>query len=258
MVTTNLIGNFFLMVLTFLTAYVSTDPHTNGTPLYHNQTIVNCARFKRAANQHTCVLAPISTEGPYFITNDLERSDITEGKKGVKLNLEIILTNAADCTPVPDAIVHIWQSDAIGDYSGFLQPSGAKLSDGRLKPQNKLTFLRGYQVSDQDGRTFFQTIVPGWYDGRTIHIHIEVTRGQNVVYIGQFYFTERFTRKVAQISPYSTNTKRRLVNERDHIFPRDNGIQTVLKVAGDLRREVRSRIVVGIDPEASETPDFLG
>ena len=38
-----------------------------------------------------------------------------------------------------------------------------------------LTWLRGVQQTDEDGMVEFETIVPGWYAGRTPHIHIRVS-----------------------------------------------------------------------------------
>lgn len=36
------------------------------------------------------------------------------------------------------------------------------------------TWLRGVQQTDEDGMVEFDTIVPGWYSGRTAHIHVKV------------------------------------------------------------------------------------
>ena len=35
-------------------------------------------------------------------------------------------------------------------------------------------FLRGYQVTDANGRVRFTTIYPGAYPGRAVHIHFKV------------------------------------------------------------------------------------
>lgn len=37
------------------------------------------------------------------------------------------------------------------------------------------TWLRGTQQTDEDGMVEFETIVPGWYAGRTAHIHLKVS-----------------------------------------------------------------------------------
>src|SRR5258705_4715165 len=36
------------------------------------------------------------------------------------------------------------------------------------------TFLRGHQITDSNGAVTFKTIIPGWYSGRTVHIHVMI------------------------------------------------------------------------------------
>jgi protocatechuate 3,4-dioxygenase beta subunit len=122
----------------------------------------------------TCIVRPELTEGPYFVDEQLNRSDIrsepSDGaiKDGLQLSLAFAVTQVgATCTPLAGATVDVWHCDALGVYSG--------VSDNVLGFDTVgLKFLRGYQVTDASGSVRFQTIVPGWYQGRTVHIHFKI------------------------------------------------------------------------------------
>jgi protocatechuate 3,4-dioxygenase beta subunit len=131
-----------------------------------------------AADAVACVLAPEQTEGPYYIANERVRRNITEGRPGVPLTLHLAVVNARTCRPIRGAAVDIWHCDAEGIYSGF----GA----GRTSR----TFMRGIQWTNADGIATFKTVYPGWYSGRTVHIHIKVHVRGNVVHTGQLYFPD--------------------------------------------------------------------
>jgi protocatechuate 3,4-dioxygenase beta subunit len=159
-----------------------------------------------ASGQITCVLTPELTEGPYYIANEKVRRNITEGKPGVPLTLKTTVLDAASCKPLKNAAVDIWHADAGGVYSGF----GAGASDR--------TFLRGIQRTDATGVATLQTIYPGWYPGRAVHIHVKVHVGGNVVHTGQFFFPETLTDVVYKRSPYNTRPNRDVRNTDDSIF----------------------------------------
>src|SRR5437773_10588568 len=127
-----------------------------------------------------CTLTPTETEGPYpypagEINNPLVRSDVRETKTGILLTLTITVTNLS-CTPVPGARVDIWHCDKDGYYSGY---NGQM---GYLGTQNNAgqTWFRGVQYTNAGGQVTFTTIYPGWYVGRTTHIHIEIFTGTTV------------------------------------------------------------------------------
>src|SRR5688500_10762368 len=105
----------------------------------------------------TCTQTAELTEGPFYFDVDKIRSDIREDREGAELRLGIRVRDAADCSPLSDAVVDIWHCDATGNYS----------ADGE-------TYLRGAQVTAKDGVAEFTTIYPGWYPGRTVHIHAKV------------------------------------------------------------------------------------
>ena len=127
----------------------------------------------QARSSPSCVVKPQQTEGPYFVDEKLNRADIRSdptdgtGKSGAELRLAFNVTriDGATCTPLAGAIVDVWHCDARGIYSD--------VSDGSFDTRGK-QFLRGYQVTDKDGAARFITIFPGWYQGRTAHLHFKI------------------------------------------------------------------------------------
>ncbi len=167
----------------------------------------------------TCVLTPEMTEGPFYIDGEAIRGDITEGLPGTPLRLDLAVADASSCKPIKDAVVEVWHASAEGDYSGF--GGGA----------SSTTFLRGGQVSDASGNVAIDTIYPGWYQGRTVHIHVKVHVGGNTVHTGQLFFDDKLTDEVyAAASPYAERGERTTRNDQDSIYA-SGGAQSTLAVA---------------------------
>ena len=143
-----------------------------------------------------CRLYPRSTAGPYPLDEQFDRRDITEGYPGhpVLLGLRVVDTT---CEPVPGAAVEIWHTDHTGDYSAFRDGG-----DGKNEAAGT-TFMRGTQVADEDGIVRFDTIYPGWYPGRAVHIHLRVRVDAQQVLTGQLYFDESYTERVFAEEPYA-------------------------------------------------------
>jgi len=152
----------------------------------------------------TCVLSPEMTEGPYYVPNEAVRRDITEGKDGTPLRLHLSVVDVSSCKPVKGAAVDVWHADSGGVYSGVAGNSG--------------TFMRGIQRTDRTGLATFDTIYPGWYHGRAVHIHVKVHVGGNVVHTGQLYFPDSLTDKVFRRKPYSRRPGRTPRNANDFVF----------------------------------------
>src|SRR5262249_44283949 len=138
--------------------------------------------------QGMCVMTPAETEGPYYLNLNLLRQDITEGQPGLPTRLLISVVHAADCTPVANATVDVWHANAPGQYSGFANQG----TQGQ-------TWLRGVQFTDANGLATFDTIYPGWYMGRTTHIHLKVRPTPQTELTSQLYFPQRLNRRVNQI-----------------------------------------------------------
>lgn len=169
-----------------------------------------------ASGAVSCVLTPEMTEGPYYVANEAVRRNITEGRPGTPLHLRLGVVNASTCRPIKNAAVDVWHADALGVYSGVQGNTG--------------TFMRGIQRTDASGLAIFATVYPGWYQGRTVHIHVKVHLGGNVVHTGQLFFPDTLTDRVYRRSPYSTRPARDTRNATDAIF-RNGGSRSMLKVA---------------------------
>jgi protocatechuate 3,4-dioxygenase beta subunit len=159
-----------------------------------------------ASGAVSCVLTPEQTEGPYYIPGEKLRRDITEGRPGTPLLLRLKVVDASSCRPIKGAAVDIWHCDALGVYSGF--GSGAR----------NRTFMRGVQRTDARGLARFRTVYPGWYRGRTVHIHVKVHVAGNVVHTGQLYFPDSVTDRVFRRRPYSRRPRRTTRNASDFVF----------------------------------------
>ena len=171
-----------------------------------------------ASGAVTCVLTPEQTEGPYFTDGDKVRRNVTEGKAGVPLLLRLGVVDVSTCTPIKGAAVDIWHCDALGVYSDVEQLGTA----GE-------TFLRGVQRTDATGVARFRTIYPGWYPGRTVHIHAKVFLGGSVVHTGQLYFPDAVTDVVYRRAPYRSRPNRDPRNAGDAIF-RSGGSRSLLRL----------------------------
>lgn len=142
-----------------------------------------------------CVVTPETTQGPYYFDTSLERSDITEGRPGTPTTVRLQVVDAS-CAPLPEARVDIWHCDAAGRYSGYPNQPGGISTEGE-------TFLRGTQFAGADGVVEFETIYPGWYPGRTPHIHFKVFRDRTSVATGQIFFPDEVSGRVYATAPYS-------------------------------------------------------
>jgi protocatechuate 3,4-dioxygenase beta subunit len=160
-----------------------------------------------------CVLAPEQTEGPYYIDDDLIRRDITDGKDGVPLELRLKVLRASSCEPIEKATVEVWHCDALGNYSGVNGQGG--------------NFLRGGQRSAQNGGTTFRTIYPGWYQGRTTHIHVKVHVGTRELHTGQLYFEDFANAAAYKQSPYDSHGPPDTTNASDGIYRQGGQESTV-------------------------------
>lgn len=150
----------------------------------------------------TCSVTPAETEGPFYLDVDKIRRDITEDRDGTSLRLALRVRDAGSCEPISDAVVDLWHADAEGQYSGVQGDSG--------------TFLRGMQVTDADGITQFQTIYPGAYQGRTVHIHAKVHIDNSTALTTQLYFDDDLTDQIVSRSPYGGRGRTR--NSEDSLF----------------------------------------
>ena len=187
-----------------------------------------------AATITTCLLTPEVTAGPYWVEENLTRRNVTEGKPGLPLVIRFTVLNAKTCKAVPKADVEIWHCDATGNYSAV---SGATTR-----------FLRGHQKANAAGKAEFLTIFPGWYPGRTPHIHMKVYVGGDSVHTGQVFLNEAITRAVYRQKPYSGRGEYDTPHANDMIYGQAGGARSELKLSrrtGGLKGYVGT-IAVGV------------
>jgi protocatechuate 3,4-dioxygenase beta subunit len=181
-----------------------------------------------------CVARPEQTEGPYFVDERLKRADIRSDPSNGKtmpgtpllLGLTVASIVGGACRPIAGAQVDIWHCDAEGVYSDVTDPHFRTVGQ---------RFLRGYQVTDARGTVRFTTIYPGWYPGRTVHIHFKVRtdpaseRGH--AFTSQLYFDDAFSDRVFARAPYAGRGERKMRNADDEIF-QEGGRELILAPKG--------------------------
>jgi len=165
-----------------------------------------------------CVVRPEVTEGPYYVAENLVRSDIRTdtstgtAKEGTPLVLTFNVSQVSNstCTPLQGATVEIWHCDAAGQYSDVSDPGF------NTKGQN---WLRGAQVTDATGKATFTTIYPGWYSGRAVHIHFKVHPDATKVFTSQLFFDDKLSQQVFTQAPYaSKGSTPDTLNSTDNIY----------------------------------------
>jgi protocatechuate 3,4-dioxygenase beta subunit len=178
---------------------------------------------ERAGRAGECTLYPQQVEGPFYLDGRLLRRDITEGRSGTPLTLRLQVVSARGCAPLAGLAVDVWHCDATGLYSGYPGQLGGAVTTGE-------TFLRGTQVTDAQGRVEFQTIYPGWYPGRTTHVHFKVHVSRTAEAVSQMYFPEDVTRTIYASAPYRARGQKDTSNVSDGVV-RYGGLPPLLSIA---------------------------
>lgn len=254
----------------------------------------------------TCVTAPEVTEGPYYLNNDLVRQDLREDQGGILLEIDIGVIDTSTCQPLPNVLVEIWNCNATGQYSGFstttastggtgsmsmsgAAPSGgtgSSMSVGGAAPSggggngtggasasmtDGYNFLRGGWQTNENGIVTFKTIFPGFYTGRTIHMHTMIhqnitynsngtytSRSGSLVHVGQMFFEETLADQVVALSPYSDTTMTRTRNAADSILAQGNSagysayVDASAISASDISAGVLGFITIGVDTTSAK------
>lgn len=198
---------------------------------------------KNASTNATCSLTtssvtlqgtPQQIEGPYFVEDMPNRSDIRSDtsngsvEQGIPLRLVIHVygVNDGSCVPLKGAKLDIWHANSQGIYSGVKDMGTAENN-----------FLRGYQVTDNNGTVEFTTIYPGWYEGRAIHIHdkVRIFNGQEkeLEWTAQLYFNNSINEQVHEQTPYNSHGPVKTTNEQDMIYTGASADGLIQKNSGE-------------------------
>jgi protocatechuate 3,4-dioxygenase beta subunit len=184
-----------------------------------------------ASSLPSCVVVPELTEGPYYVNENLERSDIridtSDGSvtEGATLTIDWVVSQVDGnaCIPLEGVLVDVWHCDAAGDYSDVGSEQGHD-------------FLRGFQRTDSAGKARIVTIYPGWYQGRAVHIHFKIRTDaaatSGLEFTSQLFFDDAFSDQVFATGAYAAKGAHDVQNANDSIFQQSQGM-TLLNVVKD-------------------------
>ena len=191
--------------------------------------LLACAREPEAAAAsgpvrliagNACPVTARQTEGPFYFDPRLVRRDIREGRPGARLRLRLQVVGAGDCAPAHRARVDIWHCDSAGVYSGYE-------SEGSAGEK----WLRGTQFADAQGVVDFETLYPGWYEGRATHVHCKILTVDGREVSSQIYFPDRLSDRIHAQGPYRGRSGRRPLNGDDGLFRQSDGAAPLARMA---------------------------
>ncbi|MPY63928.1 intradiol ring-cleavage dioxygenase [Streptomyces spongiae] len=201
-----------------------------------------------------CVLNAEVTEGPYSLEGALVREDIREDKEGFEVQYTFTVVDVAnDCAPLADALLEIWHCDHLGEYSGFVGGNGHEEEDNG-------TFLRGGQMTDENGQCSITSIWPGHYVSRAVHVHMRVHTdvtltddsytGGEIIHTGQLFFDADINEEIQATSPYSANTTPETALADDSIYDdggASSGLLTLTALGDSVSDGYKATLTVGVD-----------
>ena len=208
------------------------SPSASRSPAASATATTSAAGVAGASSLPSCVVVPALTEGPYYVDEKLERSDIrpdtSTGKavEGAVLTIAWVVSkvDGSACVPLEGVVVDVWHCDAVGEYSDVGSEQGHD-------------FLRGYQHTDATGQATITTIYPGWYQGRAVHIHFKIRTDPAATsggfeFTSQLFFDDAFSAKVYSSGVYASKGTPDTPNTSDGIFQQSQGM-TLLDVVPD-------------------------
>lgn len=216
-------------------------------------TVASGTAVAAASTETACTTTPEGEIGPYFtddsasgydrstILANLDGSDV---QTGVPLTLTItVVDTEKSCAPYSGAQVDIWHCNAVGIYS-----------NESVEETSADSFLRGYQLTNASGVVQFTTIVPGWYAGRTTHIHLRVrssygeasstSDGTNTT---QLFFAQSLVDELStSVSPYDTEGVNPTTNASDHVYAGETKGANLLTLSGSIANGFAAAITIGL------------
>ena len=204
-------------------ALTSASPTATAQQTSAAATTAAAATSAAATVLPSCIVRPALTEGPYFVDEKLDRSDIRSDpasgvvRPGAVLTLNFLVSRVSGsaCTALSGAVVDVWHCDALGVYSDVDNARGQK-------------FLRGFQTTNASGSATFTTIYPGWYQGRAVHIHFKIRPTASSEFTSQLFFDDALSTQVFAQTPYSQKGTQGITrNTADGIFQQSGGKLTL-------------------------------
>lgn len=188
----------------------------------------------------SCTVTPEGEIGPYFAddsasgfnrSNILTSIDGTNKQTGIPLTLNLYVYDSENsCAAMEGVQIDIWHCNAYGVYS-----------DEAVESTSSVTWLRGYQITDSKGFASFTTIVPGWYEGRTTHIHLrlrskysEASSTSDGTNTTQVFFPEATIEYInTHVAPYNTHGTNSTTNTGDRVYTDQTEGEMELTLSGD-------------------------
>ncbi|WP_062466824.1 dioxygenase family protein [Demequina maris] len=170
---------------------------------------------------------------------------------GVPLDFTFtVLDMANGGVPMVGAAVYAWHCSAAGLYSMY--------SDGVTDE----TWLRGVQVTDDNGEVTFTSVMPGCYTGRWTHIHFEVypsvddiEDSSKAIATSQMAFPQNVLDTVYEQSDYdgSAGNLAQITLASDNVFGDDSGVHQMGAFKGGVDAGYTSTLTVPIDTTTEPT-----
>lgn len=216
---------------------------TSGSSSTDSSTVSNAA----------CDLTPEGEIGPYFTddsasgynrSNILSNLDGSNTQSGIPLTLHLYVYDFDNsCAAVVGAQVDIWHCNAEGVYS-----------NESVEGTTGETWLRGYQITDSNGLVTFKTIFPGWYSGRTTHIHLRVRSAYNAASstsdgsnTTQLFFPQTTVDTIdTTVSPYKSEGVNPTTNVGDRVYAVQTRGKMELSLSGDASNGYVASCILGL------------
>lgn len=193
---------------------------------------------------NACRLTSQAVEGPFYLDPRLERADIREDRDGVPLELALLVLDGSSCAPLPGTRIDVWHADAQGLYSGY-----AGQGDDHNLDMRQAHFMRGTQHADSQGWVRFKSIYPGWYTGRTPHIHFKGFVADNEVITGQIFFPDALSEFIYEhVHAYDRGQRRRdTANGTDNVMAAMTNPYTSFAVVKEEKDRYLATLVLAVD-----------
>ncbi|GAA5986955.1 hypothetical protein JCM11641_002266 [Rhodosporidiobolus odoratus] len=259
----------------------------------NGEQLLGCSPLEHEARMrnHSCVLAPELTEGPYYHTEGHPiRQNMAEDQLGLLFLMDVGLIDVNTCEPLENALVDLWHANTTGHYAGHPDQDPVLKWEGPAHegPRKGLlskyprtndheTFLRAAWPTNKNGLAQFTSIFPGYYTGRATHVHIRVHTewetlpngtftSSHLIHTGQIFVPDTLNMQIDKIFPYSTNpiadkwgrTRNWVDSLGIYQDAHENGHNPefeVLKLGGVLQQGLIGYITVGVDPTAKYDPN---
>ncbi|KAF1323083.1 hypothetical protein FI667_g10813, partial [Globisporangium splendens] len=213
-----------------------------------------------------CILEPEVTQGPYYVSGELTRTDIREKQAGIGLYTDLQIIDVNTCEPVENLYLDFWHCNATGVYSGVVTKGNGDSSD---RANINTTFHRGLAPTNAEGLATFRTTFSGHYAGRAPYIHVLGTHngtvlsnktyvGGVVAHVGRIFFDQNLIASVEATTAYAVNKQPLASNDKDRTFAQSaaTGYDPVVEYAllGDkIEDGIFSWISIGVDMATSKS-----